>query len=59
MFLAQEVATVDVLSEGRVEFGLGAGWMEADYARSGTVMDSAGRRIDRTGSVHRPAAGGG
>src|SRR5215208_1918432 len=33
--LAKEIATVDVLSGGRVEFGLGAGWMTTDYEQSG------------------------
>ena len=45
--LAKEVATLDVLSEGRVELGLGAGWMQSDYQESGLVQDSAGVRIDR------------
>ncbi len=45
--LAKEVATLDVFSEGRVEFGLGAGWMTSDYQQSGIVADSAGIRISR------------
>lgn len=45
--LAKEVATLDVLSEGRVEFGIGAGWMNTDYEQSGIPHDSAGVRIDR------------
>src|SRR6476661_2962488 len=43
--LAKEIATVDVLSGGRVEFGLGAGWMTTDYEQSGIPMESAGVRI--------------
>lgn len=45
--LAKEVATLDVLSNGRVELGLGAGWMQSDYTESGLAMDSAGVRIER------------
>ncbi len=45
--LAKELATMDVLSDGRVEIGLGAGWMAADYERAGMPYDSAGVRIDR------------
>jgi probable F420-dependent oxidoreductase len=45
--LAKEVATLDVFSGGRVEFGLGAGWMTADYEQSGIGHDGAGRRITR------------
>jgi len=44
---AKEVATVDVLSDGRVELGLGAGWMAADYDQLGIPYDSAGTRIAR------------
>src|SRR5450631_4803255 len=40
--LAKEVATLDLFSEGRVEFGLGAGWMTSDYEQSGIVAESAG-----------------
>ena len=45
--LAKELATMDVLSEGRVEIGLGAGWMIADYEQAGMPYDRAGVRIDR------------
>jgi probable F420-dependent oxidoreductase len=45
--LAKEVATLDLLSEGRVEFGLGAGWMTSDYEQSGITNDPPGTRIDR------------
>lgn len=45
--LAKEIATLDVLSEGRVEFGIGAGWMNTDYEQSGIAHDRAGARIDR------------
>lgn len=45
--LAKEVATVDVLSGGRVELGIGAGWMNSDYEQSGIQHDPAGVRISR------------
>jgi probable F420-dependent oxidoreductase len=45
--LAKELATMDVLSEGRVEIGLGAGWMISDYEQAGMTYDRAGVRIDR------------
>jgi probable F420-dependent oxidoreductase len=45
--LAKEIATLDLLSEGRVEFGLGAGWMRSDYEAAGIAYDRPGVRIDR------------
>src|SRR3954469_16171977 len=45
--LARELATIDVLSEGRLEVGLGAGWKRLDYDRSGIAMDPPKVRVDR------------
>ncbi len=45
--LAKEIATLDLLSEGRVEFGLGAGWMTTDYEQAGIDVDPPSVRIDR------------
>lgn len=45
--LAKELATMDVLSDGRVEIGLGAGWMVSDYEQSGIPYDRPGVRVDR------------
>jgi probable F420-dependent oxidoreductase len=45
--LAKELATLDVLSGGRLEVGLGAGWVKADYDQSGIAFDSAAQRIER------------
>ncbi len=45
--LAKEVATLDLFSDGRVEFGLGAGWMTTDYEQSGIDAEGAGVRISR------------
>jgi probable F420-dependent oxidoreductase len=45
--LANEAATIDLLSDGRLELGVGAGWMTADYERGGFPLDSPGVRIAR------------
>ena len=45
--LAKELATLDVLSEGRVDLGIGAGWMQVDYDQLGLPYDRPGVRIDR------------
>lgn len=45
--LAKELATMDLLSDGRVEIGLGAGWMRSDYDTSGIPFDRPGVRIGR------------
>ena len=47
VMLAKEMATLDHIAEGRVEFGLGAGWMRTDYDESGMPYDRPGVRIDR------------
>ena len=45
--LAKELATIDVLSGGRLEIGIGAGWMATDYAQSGIAYDTNKVRVDR------------
>ena len=45
--LAKELATIDVLSGGRLEVGIGAGWMATDYEQSGISYDSPRVRVDR------------
>lgn len=44
--LANAMATIDQLSGGRVEFGLGAGWAKPEYDAYGIPFPSAGRRLD-------------
>lgn len=45
--LAKECATIDLLSEGRLELGIGAGWMRTDYEQSGMAYDPPKVRVDR------------
>jgi probable F420-dependent oxidoreductase len=45
--LAKELATMDLLSDGRLEVGIGAGWERADYDWSGIPYDPPGVRVDR------------
>ena len=44
---AKEFATLDVLSNGRVEAGIGAGWQQTDYDALGLPYDRPGVRIER------------
>lgn len=45
--LARELASIDALSEGRLEVGLGAGYQVTDYRASGISMDPPGVRVSR------------
>lgn len=45
--LHQELATLDVLSEGRLEIGIGAGWNEPEYTGSGIPFDAVPERVSR------------
>ncbi|MFN8025792.1 MAG: TIGR03621 family F420-dependent LLM class oxidoreductase [Acidimicrobiia bacterium] len=45
--LAKELATLDVLSEGRLQVGLGAGWLQQEYDDAGIEFRSAPARIER------------
>jgi len=45
--LAKELATLDVLSGGRVEIGIGAGWMREEFAAAGIPFEAASVRIER------------
>jgi probable F420-dependent oxidoreductase len=47
LILAKEAATLDRLSDGRLELGLGAGWMRSDYEESGIAYDPPSVRVDR------------
>jgi probable F420-dependent oxidoreductase len=45
--LHKAAATIDVLSQGRLDFGIGAGFMASEYASAGMKYDTGGLRIDR------------
>jgi probable F420-dependent oxidoreductase len=45
--LAKEAATLDVLSDGRFEMSLGAGWMKTDYEEAGITYDTPRVRVER------------
>lgn len=45
--LAKAAATLQLMSGGRFEFGIGAGWMQSDYEEAGIAYDRPGVRIDR------------
>ena len=49
--LAKELATLDLLSDGRLEWGMGAGWFPADYEPAGIPFDEASTRVDRLGET--------
>ena len=45
--LAQATATAQILSKGRIEFGIGAGWLKTDYQQTGIPYDKPATRIRR------------
>ena len=53
VMLAKEAATLDVLSSGRLEFGLGAGWSTPDYETLGIAYDLPKVRVARLAEALR------
>jgi probable F420-dependent oxidoreductase len=49
--LARDIATIDAISGGRIELGLGAGWSAAEYAELGVPFEHPGVRIARLGEA--------
>ena len=47
VMFAKELATLDFFSDGRLELGLGAGWLQGEYEAMGVQWDRPGIRLDR------------
>src|ERR1019366_5695239 len=45
--LAKEIASLGLAAEGRIEVGLGAGWLRSDYEETGIEYDNPGVRVER------------
>jgi len=50
-YLAKISSTIDVMSNGRLEFGIGAGWYEEEFKGFGIPFPSAMERVDRLGEA--------
>jgi probable F420-dependent oxidoreductase len=51
--MAKQIATLQLLSEGRVIFGIGVGWLEAEFAALGVPFRERGRRTDESIALMR------
>jgi len=62
VLLAREAATIDLLTDGRLELGLGAGYMRIEYDQAGLRFDRGGIRVERLAesvSIIKGLLGGG
>src|SRR2546427_10970861 len=62
VLLAREAATIDMLTDGRLELGLGAGYMRIEYDQAGLRFDRGGTRGERlaeSGAIIKGLLGGG
>ncbi len=50
---ARAITTLDVISGGRVEFGIGASWLEEEWDATGLDFHTRGRRVDETIDICR------
>jgi probable F420-dependent oxidoreductase len=55
--LYKEAATLDLLSDGRFELGIGAGWLKSEYEMSGIPFDPSGVRVARMEEAVRVVKG--
>jgi len=51
VLLAREAATIDLLTDGRLELGLGAGYVRSEYQQAGLRFDRGGVRVERLGEA--------
>jgi F420-dependent oxidoreductase-like protein len=49
--LANMAATIDIISQGRLDFGIGAGWNEREHTSYGMPLYTPGERIRRMGEA--------
>jgi endoglucanase len=60
LIMAKELATLDVLSDGRTEIGMGAGWMVSDYEQAGIpyrIQSNPSRTATDADAIHTARAG--
>jgi probable F420-dependent oxidoreductase len=51
VLVAREAATVDLLTDGRLDLGLGAGHMQSEYDQTGLRFDPGATRVERLGEA--------